>query len=129
IYHLIYASDLRNLEEELGVLIPFAEVFHAALEVIYFDYAGPESEQLILDARSKIEGYSYKNIKLTIKRGMAHLSVAENLKTQVDTSNTQMLVMVSGEHTWFENLMIASNAQKMVLAPDLPILVMRKGEV
>lgn len=128
IYHLIYASDLRNLEEELGILIPFTEVFHAALEVIYFDYAGPESETLILEARSKIESYTYKNIKLSIKRGSIHLSVAENLKTQVDTSNTQLLVMVSGEHSWFENLMLASNTQKMVLTPDLPILVMRKGE-
>lgn len=129
IYHLIYASDLRNLTEELGVLIPFAEVFHAALEILYFDYAGPESEQLMIGAKTLLATQPYKNIKLNIKRGIMHLSVAENLKGQIDAANTQLLAMVSGEHSWFDNLMIGSSAQQMVLEPIIPILVMRKGEL
>jgi nucleotide-binding universal stress UspA family protein len=129
IYHLIYASDLRNLNEELGILVPFAEVFHAVLEILYFDYAGPESEQIMIDAKTLLSTNNYKNIKLNIKRGNIHLSVAENLKNHIDAANTQLLVMVSGEHNWFDSLMIGSNAQQMVLEPKLPILVMRKGEI
>ncbi|MDZ4668703.1 MAG: universal stress protein [bacterium] len=126
IYHLIYASDLENLEEELGILVPFAEVFHAALEIFYFDYAGPESEQLILDAEQFIFEHMYKNIKLNIKKGSIHLSIAENLKRQINTNNTQMLVMVRAEHSWIQKLMLSSNSQKMVLDPGLPILVLHK---
>jgi nucleotide-binding universal stress UspA family protein len=127
IYHLIYASDLENLEEELGILAPFAEVFHAALEIFYFDYAGPESEKLIIDAEKFIFEHAYKNIKLNIKKGSIHLSIAENLKHQINTGNTQMLVMVRAEHSWIEKLMLGSNSQKMVIDPGLPILVLHKG--
>jgi nucleotide-binding universal stress UspA family protein len=129
IYHLVYASDLHDLTEELGVLTPFAEVFHAALEILYFDYAGPESEQLMIDAKTLLATQPYKNVKLSIKRGTIHLSVAENLKNQIESASTQLLVMVSGEHSWFDNLMIGSNAQQMVLAPKIPLLVLRKGEL
>jgi exonuclease SbcD len=129
IYHLVYASDLHDLTEELGVLTPFAEVFHAALEILYFDYAGPESEQLMIDAKTLLATQPYKNVKLSIKRGTIHLSVAENLKNQIESASTQLLVMVSGEHSWFDNLLIGSNAQQMVLAPEIPLLVLRKGEL
>lgn len=128
IYHLVYASDLHNLTDELGVLIPFAEVFHAVLEILYFDYAGPESEQLMIDAKILLTTQAYQNVKLSIKRGTVHLSVADNLKNQIESASTQLLVMVSGEHSWFDNLLIGSNAQQMVLAPKIPLLVLRKGD-
>ncbi|OYU94952.1 MAG: hypothetical protein CFE21_14850 [Bacteroidetes bacterium B1(2017)] len=128
IYHLIYASDLQNLEGELAVLVPFSAVFHAALELFYFDYAGPESEKLIFDAQQYIHSHSYQNIKLTIKKGSIHLSIAENLKQQINPSNTQLLVMYRAEHSWIDKLLIGSNSQKMVLNPGLPILVLHKGQ-
>ncbi len=128
IYHLVYASDLKNLTEELGILIPFAEVFHAALEILYFDYAGPDSEQLLINAKSTISASTYKNIQLKIKKGLIYLSVAENLKIQIETNNTQLVIMVSGAQNWFDNLLIGSNTQQMVLDTSIPILVLRKGE-
>ncbi len=127
IYHLIYASDLENLKEELGILIPFAEVFHAALELVYFDYASPNSEHLILEAQKFIHQQVYPNIKLSIKKGSIHLSLPENLKRQLNPSNTQMLVLYRAAHTWMENLLLGSNAQKMLLDPGMPILVLHKN--
>lgn len=129
IYHLVYASDLKNLKEELGILIPFAEVFHAALEVLYFDYAGPDSEQLLINAKSTISVSNYKNIQLKIKKGLIYLTIAENLKIQIETNNTQLIIMVSGAQNWFDNLLIGSSTQQMVLDTSIPILVLRKGEV
>ena len=128
IYHFVYASDLKNMEEELGIIVPFANVFHAALEIFYFDYAGPESEKLILDAQQFIFDNEYPNIKLTIKKGNIHLSIAENLKKQISPSNTQMLIMCRASHSWIDKLLIGSNSQKMVLDAGLPILVLHKSE-
>ncbi|MCF8253276.1 MAG: universal stress protein [Bacteroidia bacterium] len=127
IYHMVYSSDLQNLTEELGVLVPFAEVFHAALEIFYFDYAGPDSEKYILDAQQYIFEHNYKNIKLSIQKGNIHLSISENLKRQLNTSNTQMLIMYRAEHSWLDKLLLGSNSQKMVLDAGLPMLVLHKA--
>jgi nucleotide-binding universal stress UspA family protein len=127
IYHFIYASDLKNLEEELGVIVPFANVFHAALEIFYFDYAGPESEKLILDAQQFIFEHEYKNIKINIKKGNIHLSIVENLNKHINPGNTQMLIMCRAEHSWLDKVLLGSNSQKMVLEAGLPILVLHKS--
>lgn len=128
IYHMVYASDLRQLGEELDILVPFAEVFQSVLEIFYFDYAGPDSEQLILDAENYIEAHHYNNIKLNIQRGYLQFSVAENIKRNLNTTNTQLLVMYRAAHSWLDRLLIGSNSQKMVMDPGIPILVMPKKE-
>ncbi len=128
IYHLVYASDLENLEEELAILVPFTEVFHAALEVVYFDYAGPNSEEKMLMAKEKIQEQRYPNIKLSIQKGNSLLSLSENLQKHLNPGNTQMLIMYSGQHGWLDKLTLGSNSQKMVLEPILPILVLHKRD-
>lgn len=127
IYHLIYASDLVNLEEELDIMVPFAKVFHAVLEIFYFDYAGPESEQLMLEAEKYIKHHEYKNITLNVKKGNLMYSLSENLRKQINPGNTQLLILYRAEHSWLDNLMLGSNAQKMVLNPPIPVMIMPKN--
>ncbi len=128
IYHLVYASDLEELDLELEILVPFAKVFHAVLEIFYFDYAGPESEKLMMDAEKYIRSHPYKNLTLNIKKGNLQLNLAENLRRQINYGNTQLLIMYKGAHSWLDNLMIGSNSQKMVLDSGLPVLVLHKKD-
>lgn len=127
VYHLVYASDLTNLEEELGILVPFAQVFDAALEIYFFDYSGPETEELIMGAELYLKNHPYSNLRLTIKKGNVHLSVSENLRKHLDPSNTQMLILYQGEHNWLDKFLQGSNSQKLLLNPGLPILVLHKN--
>ncbi len=129
IYHLVYSSDLENLEEELSVIVPFAKVFQAVLEVFYFDYAGPDSEKLMLKAERYINSLAYKNISLLVQKGNIHLSVAENLKRQLNPANTQMLILYRSEHSWLDNLMMGSNTRKLVMEPSIPMFVLPKNPV
>jgi nucleotide-binding universal stress UspA family protein len=129
IYHLVYSSDLENLEEELSVIVPFAKVFQAVLEVFYFDYAGPDSEKLMLNAEQYINSLAYKNISLLVQKGNIHLSVAENLKRQLNPANTQMLILYRSEHSWLDNLMMGSNTRKLVMEPSIPMFVLPKNPV
>lgn len=128
IYHIIYASDLVSLEEELDVIEPFAKVFHAVLEIFYFDYAGPESEKLMLEAEKFIRHHTYKNITLNVKKGNLQYSISENLKRHINPTNTQMLILYKAKHGWLDNLLLGSNSQKMVLDPPIPVLVMPKND-
>jgi nucleotide-binding universal stress UspA family protein len=129
IYHLVYASDLKNLSDELAVIIPFSKVFQAVLEIFYFDYVGPESEQLMFDAEKYIDELAYKNVSLRVKKGNLQMSVAENIKQQIDPSNTQMLILYRAEHSWLDNLLLGSNTRKLVMEPSIPIMVLPKNPV
>jgi nucleotide-binding universal stress UspA family protein len=129
IYHLVYASDLKNLSDELAVIIPFSKVFQAVLEIFYFDYAGPESEQLMFDTEKYIDELAYKNVSLRVKKGNLQMSVAENIKQQIDPSNTQMLILYRAEHSWLDNLLLGSNTRKLVMEPSIPIMVLPKNPV
>lgn len=129
IYHMVYSSDLKNLAEELSVIIPFSKVFQAVLEIFYFDYVGPESEQLMLEAEKHIKEFAYKNVSLQVKKGKIQLSVAENLKEQINPKNTQMLVMYRAEHSWLDNLLLGSNTRKLVMEPSIPIMILPKNPV
>jgi nucleotide-binding universal stress UspA family protein len=129
IYHIVYASDLVNLADELSVIIPFTKVFEAVLEIFYFDYAGPESEQLIFEAENFINSQNYKNISLEVKKGSIQLSVAENLKNQLNISNTQLLILYRAEHSWLDNLLLGSNTRKLVMEPSIPIMILPKTTI
>lgn len=128
VYHMVYASDLLNLEEELGVLVPFAKVFDAALELVFFDYAGPESETLMLNAEATMKSHGYDNLRLTIRKGDIQLTLAENLRKTVDASSTQMLILFQGEHGWMDQFFNGSNSARMVLHPGLPVMVFHKSK-
>ncbi|MCA0427081.1 MAG: universal stress protein [Bacteroidetes bacterium] len=129
IYHIVYASDLKNLDAELNILVPFSKVFQSVLEIFYFDYAGAESEKMMLDAEKYIEAHQYRNIRLSIKKGILEKSLDEQLAQALNPGNTQILAMFRSNHGWFDNLLTSSISEKMVMKCSIPVMVLKKEEV
>jgi len=123
IYHIAYASDLNNIEEELAIITPYAKLFHAVLEILYFDYAFHSSEANILKADNAIKSNPYKNIKLSIKKGNIEKNLADQILNHLSTSSTQTVVMFREEHGFFDNIVMGSNSQQVVLKSGIPVLV------
>lgn len=128
IYHIVYASDLKNLNAELSILVPFSRVFQSVLEIFYFDYASAESEKLMLDAEKYIETHQYKNIRLSIKKGKLDLSLDEQINKELNSGNTQILAMFRSHHGWVDNLLTGSISEKMVMNCQIPVMVFKKDE-
>lgn len=127
IYHIVYSSDLMNLSSELDFMVPFAKIFHAVLDIFYFDYAGTESEKLMLDAEQYIRGSNYQNVKLTVKKGNLELSIDEQLRKNLDESNTQIVTLFKNKHNWMDDLLLGSNSRKMAMQSPIPILIFKKA--
>ncbi len=127
IYHIVYSSDLINLSSELDFMVPFAKIFHAVLDIFYFDYAGTESEKLMLDAEQYIRGLNYQNVKLTVKKGNLELSIDEQLRKNLDESNTQIVTLFKNKHNWMDDLLLGSNSRKMAMQSPIPILIFKKA--
>lgn len=126
IYHIVYASDLTQLEEELDLMVPFSKIFHAVLDVFYFDYASAESEMMMMQAEHYIRKHEYQNIRMSVKKGKLDIPIDEQLQQAIDASNTQIVALFKGEHSWLDFLMASSNAQKIVMSSSIPVLAMNK---
>ncbi len=126
IYHIVYSSDLQNLESELDILVPFSKIFHAVLDIFYFDYAGTESEKLMLDAEQYIKNLNYKNIKLSVKKGNLELSIDEQLRKNLDCGNTQIVTLFKNKHSWMEDILLSSNSRQMAMQCQIPVLIFKK---
>jgi nucleotide-binding universal stress UspA family protein len=128
IYHIVYSSDLMNLSSELDFMVPFAKIFHAVLDIFYFDYAGTESEKLMLDAEQYIRSLNYQNVKLSVKKGNLELSIDEQLRKNIDETNTQIVTLFKNKHNWMDDLLLGSNSRKMAMQSPIPILIFKKAE-
>jgi nucleotide-binding universal stress UspA family protein len=83
----------------------------------------------MFDAEKYIDELAYKNVSLKVKKGNLQMSVAENIKQQIDPRNTQMLILYRAEHSWLDNLLLGSNTRKLVMEPSIPIMVLPKNPV
>jgi nucleotide-binding universal stress UspA family protein len=128
IYHIVYSSDLMNLSSELDFMVPFAKIFHAVLDIFYFDYAGTESEKLMLEAEQYIRSLNYQNVKLSVKKGNLELSIDEQLRKNIDETNTQIVTLFKNKHNWMDDLLLGSNSRKMAMQSPIPILIFKKAE-
>lgn len=125
IYHMVYASNLKNLSNELNLMIPVAKIFQAVLEIFYFDYATPESEVLLLKAKNVISKHSYKNIKLSVHKGKIAIPLSEQILHELEADNTQILSLFRGTHNWLDSLLSGSTTQQVVMQSQIPTLVIK----
>jgi len=126
IYHIVYASNLVQLEEELDLMVPFSKIFHAVLDIYYFDYASAESEMLMMEAEQYIRKHPYQNMRMSIKKGKLDLPIDEQLLATIDIGNTQIVALFKGAHSWLDYLMASTNVQKIVMSTTIPVLAMNK---
>lgn len=127
IYHIVYASDLKNFEEELALMIPIAKIFQAVLDVFYFDYATSESEKLMLKAEQVISKHPYKNIKLSVKKGKLENTLSEQILSNISYNNTQLIALFRGKQNWMDKLLTGSTSQQIVMESSIPVLITKKN--
>jgi len=128
IYHIVFASDLKNFEEELALMIPIAKIFQAVLDVFYFDYATDESEHLMLQAEKLIRTHQYKNIKITVNKGKLDQQLSNQIIANISYSNTQLLAMFRGNQGWLDKLLTGSTTQQIVMTSRIPVLIVKKSD-
>jgi len=128
IYHIVFASDLKNIEEELTLMIPIAKIFQAVLDVFYFDYATDESEHLMLQAEKLIRTHQYKNIKITVNKGKLDQQLSNQIIANISYSNTQLLAIFGGNQGWLDKLLTGSTTQQIVMTSRIPVLIVKKSD-
>ena len=119
---ILHASDLRQLNDELHVVIPWAELFDATIEVAHISDVTEEDEERITKAQNEIERKSYKKINLFTESITFGRSLSDDLKRLMARHHPDMVIMFRHEHNWLGRLFMISHTDQIAFETRVPLL-------
>jgi len=120
--NVVYASDLKHVEKELKLLIPYLEKFDSIVHLIHV----ASSLKVVSAVEKKIEAVviksGYKNV---VFRVMVNKKIDEAIDHYVDVIKADLLTMFTHDPTFYEKLFDRSITRKMAFHSKVPLLAFR----
>ena len=121
--NVVYASDLRNLEEELAILLRYIERFGSTIHLIHIIPPGEEVEAVEARIERVLKGFSYSNIITLV---LVDNDVDSALDQYVEVSKADALAMFTHEISFFEKVFDTSTTRKMAFHSRVPLLAFKQ---
>lgn len=121
--NVVYATDLRNLEKELQVLILYIEKFGSTIHLIHILPDGSEMQQTELMIEKVLEKFTYKNIVTLV---LVDTDIDAAIDQYVDVSKADILAMFTHELSFFEKVFDKSMTRKMAFQSRIPLLAFKQ---
>jgi nucleotide-binding universal stress UspA family protein len=121
--NVVYASDLRNLEEELVILIRYIEKFGSTIHLIHIVPPGDEVDIIEAKIDSILKKFPYKNIVTLV---LVDNDVDSALDQYVEVSRADVLAMFTHEISFFEKVFDKSMTRRMAFHSRIPLLAFRQ---
>lgn len=124
---VLYASDLANLENEIGIVVDFAKPLDAEIELLHLNYPSDISNNVKV-----VEEVILKFPKADIKYHMENINLMYNLVTNIKTvikkAKPSVLIMFTDQDlSFFEKLFLSSSTAEYSLNSSVPLLVFKKN--
>ncbi|SDL64679.1 Nucleotide-binding universal stress protein, UspA family [Daejeonella rubra] len=124
---VLYASDLANLENEIGIVVDFAKPLNAEIELLHLNYPSDVSNNVKV-----VEEAILKFPKADIKYHLENINLIYNLVTNIQTvikkAKPSVLVMFTDQDlNFFEKLFLSSSTAEYSLNASVPLLVFKKN--
>lgn len=124
---VLYATDLRNYEDEIKKVVAFAQPLKIQIEAVHFTWPDEISFDVkTIEATFKKE-FKY-GLKLYFEKNDGTHSVIENLEKQIRIRKPSIVIMFTDqERTFFQKLFLSSKAEQMSFQLKVPLLVFNKN--
>ena len=122
--HITYATDFHNelLTRSFDPLVQMAKQFKSTVSIVYIHRDADRSEVNELDWRKNmtniLPGIDYSFVKIEDD------SVKHGLTEYIESSRTDLLVMLTHRHNFFERLFNRSQTTTMAYETKVPLLVL-----
>ena len=124
--NVIYATDLRHVEEELKVLIPYLDEFNSTVHLLHITPSLHEVSAL----EKKIEAIIKKaGITNVISKVIVNKEIDEAIDYYVKESHADLLTMFTHDVNFYEKLFDRSMTRKMAFQSKIPLLAFRQLNV
>lgn len=117
--NVVYASDLRHLEKELKILIPYLEKLGSTIHLIHIVPNGKDVEAIEAKIESVLQKFAYKNLVTLI---LVDNNIDAAIDQYVEVSKADMLAMFTHELSFYEKLLDKSMTRKMAFHSKIPLL-------
>jgi nucleotide-binding universal stress UspA family protein len=121
--NVVYASDLRNLEEELEILIRYIERFGSTIHLIHIVPPGNHVDVIEAKIEDVLKRFHYKNIITLV---LVDNDVESALDQYVEVSKADVLAMFTHEISFVEKVFDKSMTRKMAFHSRVPLLAFRQ---
>lgn len=122
--NVVYASDLRNLHEELETLIPYVERFDSTIHLIHIVPPGTPVDIIEIKIEQVLRKFPYKNIITLV---LVDIDIDSALDHYVEVSKADVLAMFTHELSFFEKVFDRSTTRKMAFHSRIPLLAFRQS--
>lgn len=121
--NIVYASDMRNLEKEITMLVPYIERFGSTIHIVHITSSGKEIEALEERMNTAIQKLGYKNIVSLV---LVSRSVEKAIEDYVNLSKADLLAMFTHTPTFYEKLFDRSMTRRMAFQAQIPLLAFKQ---
>jgi len=122
--NVVYATDLRHIEEELKILIPYLEKFDSTVHLIHIASSLKEVSAIEKRIENVVERSGFKNV---IFRVMVNKKIDEAIDHYSGVVKADLLAMFTHDPSFYEKLFNRSVTRKMAFHSKVPLLAFKQG--
>ena len=123
---VLYASDLSNLDNEIGRVVEFAKPLNAEIELLHLNYPS----DIVYNAKiieNTIRKFPGSNIKYRIENINLIYNLVANIQSVIKKTKPSILVMFTEKNQgFFDKLFLTSSSAEYSLDTTVPLLVFNK---
>jgi nucleotide-binding universal stress UspA family protein len=121
--NVIYATDLKNLEKELEVLVPYIKSFDSTIHILHILKSGKDMDAIEEKIEKAVAKTGYKNIVTLV-------TVDPDIDGAIDqyasVCKADLLAMFTHELSFYEKIFDKSITRKMAFHSKTPLLAFRQ---
>lgn len=121
--NIIYATDLKQIEKELDMLIPYVERFGSTVHILHVMRNGRNIASVEERVEKAVAKTGYKNI-VTIVTVDDDIDGA--IQQYINVSKADLLAMFTHQTTFYEKLFDRSITRKMAFHSTIPLLAFKQ---
>jgi nucleotide-binding universal stress UspA family protein len=121
---IVYATDLQNVEKELELIVPFAQIFGTHIHMVHVVTAVDkqmEMERKLVEEQIKSTGYSRIDFKLLIDD-----DISEAIDLYIQETKSDLLTTFTHELNLYEKLFGLSVTRKLAYQGTIPLLAFKR---
>ncbi len=120
---IVYATDLRDADEELKKVITYAERFGSTIHVLHITPSGKQVGQLEEKLDEIVARHEYKNIVSLV---LVDNFIEGAIDQYLGVVKADLLLMFTHKATFYEKLFDRSHTRRMAFQSSVPLLAFRQ---
>jgi nucleotide-binding universal stress UspA family protein len=120
--NIIYASDLKNVEKELKVLMPYVKEFDSSVHLVHVVKSGRHVPDLEEKVETQVLRAGHKDVLVMI---FTDGSIDEGIEQYINLSKADLLTMFTHKLNFYEKLLDRSITRRMAFHSKVPLLAFK----